>query len=336
MVMPVSIKDVAKLAGVSISTASNALNNTPLVSEKTREKVLEAARKLNYKPNALARSLVTRRSRTVGLLIPDVSDPYFTEVARGVEDCASEHDYSVVLCNTDRNPDKERRYFNILREKRVDGIIFTGGSMGNERHLLQLEEENAPVVVIGRHSLPFRAVLVDNAGGASLAAEHLISRGHSRIGFIAGPLSSTTSQDRLEGYRITLARHGIPYTEKFVREGDFKIEGGAKAARELLDLPEEERPTAIIAGNDQMAIGVIGVAREKGLQVPRDLAVIGFDDIPVASLITPPLTTVRLPMYEMGHKAMGLLLGVIGKEQESGQDTGRITFSCELVVRGSA
>ncbi|NPV80580.1 MAG: LacI family DNA-binding transcriptional regulator [Firmicutes bacterium] len=331
----VTIKDVAKLAGVSLSTASYVLNNKGAVSEKTRDKVLLAARKLNYKPNAIARSLVTGSSKTIGLLIPDISDPYFTEIVKGVEECANSNGYSVILCNTDRKLEKENQYFNILKEKRADGIILTGGAMNNDRHLLRLEDDNIAVVVIGRHSLPFRAVVVDNVMAAREVTEYLLGKGHRRIGFISGSLLSTTSQDRLEGYKQALAFHGVPYDESLVSEADFKVQGGMEAARRFFELPMERRPTAVFAGNDQMAIGVMGAAREYGLRVPEDIAVVGFDDIPLASLVTPSLTTVRLPMYEMGYKAMELLLESIAGDKET--HSNRVVFcGYEFVMRDSA
>lgn len=312
------------------------MNNRGSVSDATRRKVLAAAQKLAYKPNALARSLVTGTSRSVGLIVPDISDPYFMEIAKGVEDCASAHDYSVVLCNTDRNPDKERQYFDVLKEKRVDGIIFTGGGINNDRHLLLLEDEAIGVVVIGRHAVPFKSISVDNVAAAYDLTLHLLNKGHRRIAFLSGPLSSTTSQDRLEGYKRALARFGAQCDEALVREEDFKAQSGRNAAMALLDLEGPARPTALIAANDQMAIGAISGARERGLRVPEDLAVAGFDDIPLASLVHPPLTTVRLPMREMGSRAMELMMGVIAEKQ--GRDPAgneQVLLPYEIVLRAS-
>ncbi len=330
-----SLKDVARLAGVSLSTASNALNRKELVAEKTRNKVLSAAEKLNYKPNAVARSLVTGNTRTVGLLIPDISDPYFTEIAKGVDEYARAHDYSVILCNTGRDQVTEERYFRILKEKRVDGIIFTGGGRDNDRHLLQAEDSTS-IVVVGRHNVSFTAVMVDNTRAATEVTNFLLDKGHNRIGFIAGTLSYTVSQDRLKGYREALFRKGIACDPMLIREEDFKAKGGHRAADFMLNLPSERRPTAIICANDQMAIGAMGAIWGRGLQVPGDIAVIGFDDIPMASLTCPPLTTVRLPMYDMGYKAMELVLKKISKrKEEEGMPEPQIIFPYEIVIRGT-
>ena len=208
--------------------------------------------------------------------------------------------------------------------------------MNNDRHLLRLEDDNIAVVVIGRHSLPFRAVVVDNVMAAREVTEYLLGKGHRRIGFISGSLLSTTSQDRLEGYKQALAFHGVPYDESLVSEADFKAQGGMEAARRFFELPMERRPTAVFAGNDQMAIGVMGAAREYGLRVPEDIAVVGFDDIPLASLVTPSLTTVRLPMHEIGYKAMELLLESIATRDKETHSNRVVFCRYEFVMRDSA
>ena len=335
--MAANIKDVAALAGVSQSTASNVLNNKGRVSERTRQKVLAASVKLSYKPNALARSLVTGCSRSVGLMIPDISDPYFTEITKGVEICASAHGYSMILCNTGRDPHEEERYFNILKEKRVDGIIFTGGGVENSRHLLLSYDNAANVVVIGRHGVPFSAIMVDNVRAAQELTDYLVKKGHRRIGFIAGPLSYTVSLDRLEGYRRALALNGLAYEAALVLQEDLRAEGGRRACNHFLDLDPKSRPTAVVGSNDQMAIGALGAAWEKGCMIPGDMAIVGFDDIPMAALTCPPLTTVRLPMRDMGRKAMELMIDGGARTRTGGEEVVRQEFfPTELVIRGTA
>ncbi len=329
--MPASIKDVARLACVSTSTASNILNNKGYASDDTRKKVLLAAKKLNYKPNALARGLVTGASKTVGVLIPDLSDPYFTEIVRGVDECARENEYSVILCNTDRDIFKERFYFKNLNERRVDGIIFSGSGREDDRYTVE-EEDLSSVVVIGNHNTAFSTCQVDNVQAADDITTFLLERNHKRIGLISGPLEYMISTDRLKGYQRALLNRGIPYDPMLVIEENFKETAGQRAAEKLLRLPEELRPTAIIAQNDQMAVGAISAAWIIGLQIPKDVAIVGFDDIPIASLTCPPLTTVRLPMHQMGYNAMSMIIE--GKKELEFKKK-KMVMQHEIIVRGT-
>ncbi|HEY8348087.1 MAG TPA: LacI family DNA-binding transcriptional regulator [Symbiobacteriaceae bacterium] len=330
--MAVTIKDVAREAGVGLATVSRVLNNSGPVSPETRERVLAAARALGYVPNLHARSLVSRATGTVGLIIPDITNPFFPAVTRGVEDAASQAGYTVFLCNTDNDPAKEETDVRKLRERCVDGIIFVG-SQARRKRLERLLQDGIPVVVTDREvpDLDADSVLVDNNWGARAAVRHLIDLGHTRIAHAAGHRQTPTGQDRYAGYCAALEEAGLPVDESLVFWGEFTIESGIQAGQVLLG--RSPRPTAVFAGNDLIALGVIRAAREAGLRVPEDLSVVGFDDIPLAALVSPPLTTVRQPAYEMGRLAMTMLL-----ERMSGRVTGagrHHVFRPELILRGS-
>src|SRR5512133_1447602 len=304
--MSTTIRDVAFRAGVSVTTASRVLSGSdhPVAAE-LRKRVLLAAHELGFTPNAFARGLSKREFRIIGLLIPDVRDPYFVEIARGAEDVASQHGHMVVLCNTDRDPAKERKYLDELRAMRA-GIILTGGGINREAHLDVLSTHSAPIVLIGRHSLPYSSVEIDNVLGAFDATSHLISLGRGSIAFIGGPHASATATDRLEGYRKAMTHHGIAIDESLVVESDFTTGGGATALCGLLALPKP--PAAVFAASDAMAIGAMREAKRRGLFVPRDLAIAGFNDIPMAVHVDPPLTTIHLPLHQIGETAATLLL----------------------------
>lgn len=326
-----NITDVAREAGVSISTVSRVLNNSDYpIKPETRRKVLEAAAELRFRPNDLARGLLLRKSRTVGLIVPDISNPYYPELSLGVEATASERGYSVIFCNTSRKAEKLEQYVDVLLQKRVDGIVLVGGGTDFAPISQALLDFDVDVTVIGRHNLPFPSVQIDNVGAAQEAASHLAELGHRRIAFLSGPLKLTSVQDRLSGYRLALEEQGLDRDDRLVCEGDFQPESGYSAALSLLQ--GEPRPTAIFAANDRMAIGVIAAATDLGLEVPDDLSVVGFDDITMASYTRPSLTTVAIPGYQMGASAMRLMLRLFA-EEECPQVTWVPT---KLVVRDSS
>lgn len=332
--MSPTIRDVAKKAGVGVATVSRVLNNSGYVKPETREKILEAASSLGFVPSQLARSLVRRLSATIGLVIPDIENPFFPAVTRGVEDAASEAGYTVFLCNTDNDSTLEALDVQKLRERRVDGIIFVGTSERGEL-LERLLADSMPVVVTDRQvnnpDLDLDLVLVDNAAGALAACRHLIAMGHTRIAHAAGHSLTRTGQDRCAGYRQALEEAGIPFDERLVAWGDFTLESGYELAQVLLG--RTPRPTAIFAGNDLMAFGAIRAAEQAGITVPDELSVIGFDDIQMAAVVRPGLTTVRQPAYLMGQLAMKMLL-----ERISGTAPGggrRHIFQPELVLRST-
>ncbi|MEW6719379.1 MAG: LacI family DNA-binding transcriptional regulator [Thermodesulfobacteriota bacterium] len=324
------ITDVALKANVSIATVSRVVNNSAhKVHPATRDRVLRAVRELDFHPNALAKGLPTRKTLTIGIIIPDISNPYYSEIVRGIQDVADKTGYSVTLQNTDGKKEGIVRSIYLLREKSADGVIFSGGIISGFETLSILRELKERVVVIGRHDVDFPAVTVDNIGGATQAAQHLIDLGHSAIGFIGGQDGSTTSLDRQTGYRNALAQNGLKIQENLIRLGSWDPRSGYIMSKSLLR--GKERPTAIVAANDQMAFGAVKAAKELGLSVPGDLAVTGFDDIPLSSYFDPPLTTVAIPIQEIGAAAMRMLVGRIS----GGKFEKFKVFNTKLIVRGS-
>lgn len=305
----VNIRDVAAAAGVSAATVSRVLNpeaSAYPVRPETRERVLEAIERLRYRPNDLARALLQRRTNVVGLIVPDISNPYYPEVARGVEDAASTAGWRVVLCNTDRDIDKTTTYLDTLIKTRADGIIVVGGSTSEALAANIFEPYDTRIVLVGRHELPYPSVQIDNVAAAREATAHVLGLGHRRVAFLGGPHASRTVQDRLAGYRQALDDAGVGFAERLVREGDFTEASGYSTAGDLLRMAEP--PTAVVAANDRMAFGAHAAAVDHGQRVPDDLSLVGFDDVSLASYLRPALTTVAIPSYEIGHRAMGILL----------------------------
>lgn len=327
-----TIRDVARAAGVGQATVSRVLNNSGYVKPETRQRVVEAASALGFVPSSLARGLVRHATDTVGLIIPDITNPFFPAVTRGMEDAASEAGYTVFLCNTDNDPAMEALDVRRFRERRVDGIIFVGTT--DRRELVEsLLAEGVPVVLTDRgvSDLDVDSVLVDNAAGALAACRHLIDLGHRRIAHVAGAPHTRTGQDRWNGYRRALESAGMVYEEALVRCGDYTLGSGYRIGKELLNMGS--RPTAVFAANDLMAFGVLQAAAEAGLSVPDDLSLVGFDDVQMASMVQPGLTTVRQPAYEMGRLAMTMLLERIAGDAPGG---GRChLYQPELVVRAT-
>lgn len=300
------------------------------VKPETKQRVLDAVRELGFRPNDLARGLLLKKSRTIGLIIPDISNPYYSELSFGVEATASERGYTVIFCNTSRQAEKLEQYVDVLLQKRADGIVIAGGGTDFAPVSQALSDFDIEVAVIGRHNLPFPSVQIDNVRAAHEVVSHLVELGHERIAFISGPLSLTSVQDRLAGYRSGLQEHGIHPDDRLVREGNFQAESGYSAALSLLQASVS--PTAIFAANDRMAIGVMSAAFDLGIDIPDELSIVGFDDVSLASYVRPTLTTVAVPGYEIGASAMGLLLKMLGGE-ECPQTTWLPT---KLVVRQSS
>lgn len=301
------MRDVAERAGVSVTSVSHVINETRPVSLELRERVLEAMRELDYQPNLLARSLRSGKTHTFGIIVSDNTNPFFAEIIRGIEDTSFEHGYSLILCNSDTNLAREKHYIELLTEKQVDGILFMAAGDSAD-HLRALQDRQFPVVVVDREiaDIPIDTVLVDNVHGAWLATQHLIDLGHQRIGCITAPTSLPLSADRIDGYRKALLEADIVVEEDSIVPGNFNLGGGYRATQRLLAL--DNPPTAVFCSNDLMAIGAICAASEAGRNVPTDLSVVGFDDIPLASYSNPPLTTVTQPIYDMGVAATAMLL----------------------------
>jgi LacI family transcriptional regulator len=302
-----SIKEVSRAAGVSISTVSHVLNGTRFVSDDLRRRVEAAIAQLDYRHNGLARSLRTRQTYAIGLIIPDVANPYYPQIARGVQDAAAEAGYWVFLCNSDRNTGAEARLLDALEQRRVDGIILDP-SGPDPALLAALRRSAAPVVLVGsRIDVPDLDVVTVAPNGSHDAVCHLVALGHRRIALIAGPPAPGGALPaKARGYRLALEEAGISPDPALVVEGDYTREGGAAAMERLLALPQP--PTAVFAGNDLMAIGALAAARHAGRRIPQDIAVVGYDDIPEAAVTTPTLSTVAVPKYDMGHAAASVLL----------------------------
>jgi LacI family transcriptional regulator len=297
-----TIADVARRAGASIATVSRVLNKVPRgYRGDLRERVLKAAKELDYTPNALARGLLQKRTRTLGALITDIANPYYGEITRGIGEIARQSGYALFVCNTDRRPETMAHYIDVLRENRVDAVIIGGGGTTGRRHFQTLLSRGIPAVLIGRYDVPLPAVRIDNVKGGWEAANHLISLGHKAIAILSGPMTSTSIQDRMRGYRRALRQNGLTVPEKWVLNGDLRPGSALHLAESLL--ASNPRPTAILAANDQMAIAAIRAALTLGLRVPGDLSVVGFDNIELASYVNPTLTTMGVPLYQVGVAA---------------------------------
>ena len=347
----VTIKDVAERAGVSTATVSHVINHTRFVSEETRQRVLAAIEALNYQPNAIARGLVTNSTQTIGLLVPDITNPFFTAVARGVEDKINQHGYHTIFCNTDEDPAREDEYLRLLAARQIDGLIVVPTGMRSER-LIRLAEGNLPIILLDRETPEVAAPLisVDNESGAYQATQYLIELGHQRIGILAGVETISTMELRVDGYKRALKEAGIPIEESLIVRADSRFNVGPLAAvdlpfirhphnqnmpnafqalKNLLD--NEFPPSAIFVTNNQMTLWALHALRESHLRCPEDLSIIGFDDHDWALLSTPPLTVFRQPIYQLGQTAADLLMKLI--QQQAVQPPS--LFPVELIVRES-
>lgn len=311
-----TIREVSRRARVSASTVSRVLNGTVPVRNDTRQRVLDAISELDYRPNAFARSLATNRSGGVGVSVNDLSSPYYGAMIKGVEAEIEAAGMHLVVSSGHADAVKERRSIEFLLDRRPDVLIVHLESMPDVE-ILDWMKRDVPVILMGRFlaDAEARCVWLDNEMGGELATRHLVDKGHTRIAHLSGPLFYPDSRARLQGYRRALEGAGLPYDERYVVEADFLEEGGYKAARRMLS---RELPfTAIFSGNDQMAAGALQAVRESGFSVPRDISVIGFDDVLFARYLTPTLTTIRQPLAEMGMAAARIALDVLdGKERE--------------------
>ncbi|MBU0464972.1 MAG: LacI family transcriptional regulator [Proteobacteria bacterium] len=326
-----TIRDVAKLAGVSTATVSRVINSPKTVREQTRGKVTLAMKTCNYKYNALARGFVTKKSNTIGLIIPTINNPVFAESTRGVQDYANHQKIQVILGNTYYQYDLEESLVETLREKQVDGLIIT---TTNPRGaiLKNLLDEGFPFVLLYStvKKGPVSAVGIDNYQGGYRATEHLVKLGHDRIGMVAGNFSrSDRSFHRWHGYRQCLKNHGIPYDKDLLAQTDYSLTGGRDSVKKLLSL--QNPVTAVFCSNDYLALGAMKGARELGLNLPTDLSIVGFDDIQIASYVIPELTTIHQPAYEMGKLGAQLLFQRIGNQSKPEQ----LMLESSLIVRES-
>lgn len=332
---------MAAAAGVSVATVSRVLNSdagSVQIRPETRQRVLETSEELGYRPNDLARALLQQRSSVIGLVIPDISNPYYPGLVRGVEDIASTAGYRIVLCNTDRATQKVNGYLDILVSSRVDGVIIAGGGTETVIDTRVLRQYQTKIVLVGRHGLPHPSVQIDNVAAAEQVTDHLLDLGHRRIAFITGPRSSYTVQDRFDGFNGALSARGVNLDSDLIFESGFDEESGYQGAHALVR--HSQRPTAIVAANDRIALGVLASLSDDGVEVPAQMSVTGFDDVSFSSYLRPRLTTVSIPTYDMGACAAELLLDQLrGPSAEDSKDDALdnvVLLPTELVVRGSS
>lgn len=325
-----TIRDVAKLANVSVATVSRVLNKNGYVNEETEKKVRKAIELLNYKPNSIAKGLASRKTKTLALILPDISNPFFSELARAVEDSASSHGYTVVLCNSDNNPYKEKEYILTMKERFVDGILFAGHTL-LDSEIKTLEEDELPLVILDRSPSEKRCLVVrsNNKDGAKMAVNHLLEIGCKKIAHIYGPQEAATAKERLIGFEEAVKEY-IWYTPTLLESGDFTIKGGMIAVERLLKRhPDID---GIFAGNDLMALGVLKKLKQMDLNVPEDIALVGFDGIELTEIIEPEITTVAQSIYQIGALSTSLL---IKKIEGTLLENGVHEIEVELIVRGS-
>jgi LacI family transcriptional regulator len=326
----VTIKDVAARAAVSVATVSAVINGNKYVSPDLVQRVRESIAALGYERNSFAQGLKTQTSHTIGLIISDIANPFFTSMVRGVEDVANAHHYSLILGNTDENLDKERSYIRLLESKRADGLIVavTAGS-----HKYLQAARHLPLVSIDRSlfDLGIDSVLVDNVAGAQVAIEHLIALGHQRIGIVTGIPGITTTEERLTGYKQALVAHDIPLDPTLIAVADSRVDGGERGTMQLLT-QQTTRPTALFMMNGLMVIGALRAIARIGLRCPQDIALIGFDDFEWSSVTHPSLTTVRQPIYEIGQRAAQLLFERLQKRDK---EPSEVRLRPQLIIRES-
>jgi LacI family transcriptional regulator len=330
-----TITDVASEARVHPSTVSRVLNGHAgsTIRPATRERILAAADVLGYRPSALARSLRLQRTLTLGMLVPDITNPFFSSIIKGAEDAARERGYNLILCNSEDQPEREAAYLQLLRERQVDGVLIASSQMADET-IEGLRADSFPFVLVNRAAQDGEdlAVVVDNHAAAVEVVAHLAALGHRRIGHIAGPQNTTTGRDRREGYEAGVRAHGLAHEPALVVEADaFSEDAGDRALGMMLAGPA--RPTAVFAANDLIAVGMLQRLRRIGVRVPDDLSIVGFNDIPLAGLLEPALTTVRVPQLAMGVAGAHLLI-----DRLEGRPIGeiRLTLPTELIIRASS
>ncbi len=331
--MSVTIKDIAKEAKVSIATVSRVINNkSEGVGQETRERIQKIIKDMNYYPNRVARGMVTKKSNILGLILPDISNPFFPDLVRGLEDTASKSGYNIVLCNSDNNKDKEASYIRVLKENNAAGIFYISVIKKNDNNLNLLLDSKIPFVLMDRRinieKVP--KIYTDNMTGMYEMVEYLIENGHNHIAYISGPKHNSSSDQRLEGYKKALSDSGISVNVDIIKIGDYKIESGRQ---HMLDLLEQgNKFTAVACANDMMAVGALEVLKDKKLKVPKEISITGYDDIFMASVTSPKLTTVAQPKYEMGCIAAELMIKLVQGQKISRME---VILHSTLAIRES-
>ncbi|MBF7097039.1 LacI family DNA-binding transcriptional regulator [Alkalibacter mobilis] len=330
--MSVKIKDVAREANVSVATVSRVLNNIPLVNDETKKRVLDAIEKTGYKPNAIARSLKMRKTNTFGIMIPDISRPYYTQVVRGVEDVCNIYDYNIILCNTDSDPGKEEKYFDVFIEKQCDGILYIGKGL-NQALVNKIQSTRVPVVLGAVNDIMGRyySVAINNEQASYDITRHLIENGHKSIAFFTDDdETSFVAQERKKGFLKALKKFGLKENPIYELKGKYSIKGGYDLMEELLT--NTELPTAVVALNDEMALGAIRKLEDVGMNVPEDMSVVGFNNFQLSEWLKPGITTVAQPMYDIGAICARILIKIINNSKI---DEKNVIVPHELIIRES-
>ena len=334
--MTITIKDIARKAGVSQATVSRVLNNSGYVKEETRQTIEKVIEELNYTPNAVARSLSKSETNVIGVVVPDINNPFFGEVIKGISMVADSQNLNIILCDTNENMEKEIKSLKMLKEQRIKGIIITPTSDTNEfnsEYLLALENLGIPIVLVDRDVKysNFDAVFIDNIKGTFDATEALIKEGHKKIAIIAGPTTSKPGRDRLRGYKKALTMNNMKLDENYIFYGDFKIGSGYECTKKIVSM--KDRPTAILVCNNMMNLGCIKALNEMNIRIPDDMALIGFDEIEMIDVLGINISVVSRPTTEMGKTAAEILIKKLNGEEK--QRTERVILPPTLLLKGS-
>ncbi|MFU8859193.1 MAG: LacI family DNA-binding transcriptional regulator [Cyclonatronaceae bacterium] len=331
----ITLKEVAEAVGVSTMTVSRVINNQPNVDKKTRQKILAAAREMGYTPNHVAKSLVSSRTYTIGVIIPEISHSFFPEVVRGIEEATNNKNYQIFLTNTSDSFEKEQKVMNALRSKRVDGILVSSSLRTDDFSFYkQIIRSGLPLVFFDRgiEDIGASCIGVNDKTASRQITEHLISHNYKRIAYLSGPKRISIGKQRFDGFIEAMTRHHLEIDERLIIENGFNEKGGYEAMKKLLALPEDIRPRAVVAVNDPVAFGAMDAIREAGLDIPKDIAIAGFTDDIRAKLVACPLTTVQQPAYDVGKKAASKLIRTIENRDEPVENVELIT---KLVIRKS-
>jgi LacI family transcriptional regulator len=334
--MAVTISDIAKEAMVSHATVSRVLNNSGYVKDETRKKVLEVIKDLNYTPSAIARSLSTSKTNTIGVIIPDINNLFFGEIIKGITEVADEHNLNIILCDTDEDKDKELKAINVLKEQRIQGLIITPTfykEKGNSENLNTLKNLGIPIILIDGHVeyLDFSGVFIDHIKGAYDGTAALIEAGHRKVAIITGDMNSRPAKERLQGYEKALEAHNIAIENEYIFYGDYKYETAYEITKQILKM--DNRPTAIFVSSNTMILGCIRAFYEEKLSIPEDMAIMGFDKIDVLNIIGMNISFVNGPSNELGKIGMKMLLELLSSKKRN--EVKRVTILPELVLRGS-
>ncbi|ABK61547.1 MULTISPECIES: LacI family DNA-binding transcriptional regulator [Clostridium] len=334
--MTVTISDIAKEANVSQTTVSRVLNNSGYVKDETRKKVLKVMKDLNYSPSAIARSLSTKKTNIIGVIVPDIKNPFFGDAIKGISNIADNHNLNIILCDADDNIEKEIKAIKLLKQQRIEGMIITPTSVEDEfnsKYLAAIENVGIPVVLLEgnvKYS-NFSGVFIDNIEGAFKGTEALIKNGHTKIAIITGRMNSQSAKDRLVGYKKALAINNIPLNEDYIFYGDYRMESGYELTNKMLSM--KDKPTAVFVSSNMMTIGCVKSIFQHNCKIPGDMAVMGYDDLDMMSLFGVNISYVSVPTMELGMKSMNMLLEELDKGKD--REIKRIILSPKVVLKGS-